>query len=231
MEEKFNIRFNMSYKEIMKWYDFLKTEEEKKQYLEYLKNRGTNEENLTEDGFFVTDKMLKQPDNFLDFKKWREEKSAELNKKSLSQKEIYKLKWNCEAKYVEGLFNSLKESGHVKNTSKILLNNHFSYQNVKPVLMKIGVTKIIWLKGPVELIWFLYYLNQKKIIESPEGKVHFSGEEHFCNSKLMEYKNRTLLQNLTNKLNYTKSEKDKKEPHFPILSKIIEENFPNMKNT
>ncbi|MBK6536867.1 MAG: hypothetical protein IPG09_03510 [Ignavibacteria bacterium] len=163
MEEKFNIRFNMSYKEIMKWYDFLKTEEEKKQYLEYLKNRGTNEENLTEDGFFVTDKMLKQPDNFLDFKKWREEKSAELNKKSLSQKEIYKLKWNCEAKYVEGLFNSLKESGHVKNTSKILLNNHFSYQNVKPVLMKIGVTKIIWLKGPVELIWFLYYLNKKII--------------------------------------------------------------------
>ncbi|MBK8382751.1 MAG: hypothetical protein IPL16_12865 [Ignavibacteria bacterium] len=68
MEEKFTIRFKMSYKEIMKRYESLKSEEEKKQLLEYLENRQISDDNLTEDGFLITDKMLNQPDNnFLEF--------------------------------------------------------------------------------------------------------------------------------------------------------------------
>lgn len=227
MKEKFTIKFKMSYKELMKRYDSLKSDEEKKHLLEYIKNRETNEENLTEDGFVITDKMLEYPDNFLEFKKWREEKTKELQKELSSRKTIYKLKWNCDAKLVESLFKNLENTGHIKKSSKQLLNNHFNYKKIKPVPMKIGVEKIIWLKGPVKLIWFLYYLNTKKIIDSPEDKVHFSGENHFCNSKLKEYKNRTLLQNLNNKLTQTK--KDKDEPHYPEIVLLIKENISDLK--
>ncbi|HMQ70515.1 MAG TPA: hypothetical protein PKA90_13200 [Ignavibacteria bacterium] len=224
--KKSNIFFHMSFEEIMKRFDSLESESEKKHLLEYLDKRETSEENLTEDGLIISDKMIAYPDKFKKFKKWREEKTKELDKNSKILKKIYKLKWNCEAKQVEGLFKSLENSGHIKKSSKQLLNNHFSYKKIKPVPMKTGVEKIIWLKGPVELIWFLYFLNSKKIIDSPEGKVHFSGENHFCNSKLEEYNNRTLLQNLNNKLFQIK--KDKNEPHYPEIVLLIKENIPDL---
>jgi len=228
MEEKFTIRFKMSYKEIMKRYESLKSEEEKKQLLEYLENRQISDDNLTADGLLITDKMLNQPDNFLDFKKWREEKSAELNKKLLPQKEVYKINWNYEEESLVGLFKHLQKESFIKNISKALLLKHFNLQKGKIKPMRKEVEKLIWLRGPVMFIWLLNYLHQKKIITVNEEKVHVAASDHFCDSRHTEYNKRYLLQNFNNTLDFTKVKKDKNEPYYPELTRIIKVYIPDL---
>lgn len=209
----------MKYEEIKKNYESYTDDEEKKKFSDHVQSRY---EHTTEDGLILTSEFIDPSQSLSDFKDWLNKESTKLNAKSKAQKDIYKINWNNDIKSLQGLFTDLQNKGYITNNSKVLLLKHFNLKKDNFIPMKKETNKLIWIKGPVQLIMFLNYLHQKNIISVKDDKVHFSGADHFCKKDLSEFRSRYLLQNLTN-TTYKVKKKAKNEniPDQPEIEKLI----------
>lgn len=213
----------MKYEEIKKLYESYNDDEEKKKFLDHVKSR---REYNTEEGIILTSEFIDPSQSLSDFKDWLNKESTKLNANSKAQKDIYKINWNYDIISLEGLFTDLQNKGYITNNSKVLLLKHFNLKKENFKLMKKETDKLIWIEGPVKLIWLLNYLHQKKIISVKDDKVHFAGADHFCKKDLSEFKNRYLLQNLTNtSFKVKKKAKNENIPDQPEIEELIKRNI------